>query len=365
MSKADEREGSQKPRKSSQRLKRAFFLVLLTGATALVIVVARIFLLPILLAALSAGLFYPVHRRFAARMSKKPGIAAMISVVLFCLIILVPVAVLGYFVTDNLIQAARTAERNSGQIRDFLNSMDERLKQLPMLQDARIAQLVNLDRLAEPVRRAGSWLLERSAELAGNIARSLLLFFVYLYCLYFFMRDGEKALSRIPDAVPLSGDDRRAVTDKFISVTRATLKGTFIVGAIQGVLGGLLFFALGIGAPVLWGVAFLVLAAIPGLGAVVIWLPATVILLLQGSYFHALVMLAVGGGLIPLVDYLLRPRLVGEDTRLHPVLVLVGVLGGVAVFGIWGLLLGPLVMGVAVTLWGIFARIFRGELKQI
>jgi predicted PurR-regulated permease PerM len=157
--------------------------------------------------------------------------------------------------TALVILVARTAERNSDQIRKFLGGLDERLKQLPALQDARIAEMVNLDRLAAPVQRAGRWLLERTAELAGNIARSPLLFFVYLYCLYFLMRDGEAALSRIPEAIPLSRDDRRAVTDKFLSVTRATLKSTFIVGAIQGVLGGLLFFALGIGAPVLGGVA--------------------------------------------------------------------------------------------------------------
>ena len=351
--------------RNPERLKRAFFLILLAGATVLVIVVARFFLLPILLAALSAGLFYPVHRWIAGKLARRGGIAAMISMVLFCLIIVVPVAVLGYFVTDNLIQVGRMVTRNSDQIREFLGSLDARLKELPFMQNPRIAELIDLDQLADLLRRGGSWLLERTADLAGNIARSLLLFFVYLYCLYFFMRDGENALDRIPKALPLSLDDQRAVTDKFLSVTRATLKSTFIIGAIQGVLGGLLFFALGIGAPVLWGFGFLILAAIPGLGAVVIWLPTTVVLVVLGRYIQALVMLAVGGGVIPLVDYLLRPRLVGEDTQLHPVLVLVGVLGGVAVFGIWGLLLGPLVMGVAITLWGIFARIFRGELKEI
>ena len=357
--------GARPRRSSSQKLERTFFLLLLAGATALVLVVARVFLLPLLLAALSAALFHPVHGRIAARLSRRPGLASMISVILFCLIILVPAGVLGYFVTDNLIQVARLASRNSEQIREFLSSIDQRLRKLPALQNPRIGELIDLDRLADLASRAGSWLLERTAELAGDLARSLLLFFIYLYCLYFFMRDGEKALNRVPRAVPLSEEDRKAVTDRFLSVTRATLKSSFIIGAIQGVMGGLLFFLLGIGTPVLWGVGFLILAAIPGLGAVLIWLPATVVLAVLGRYVQALIMLAVGGGLIPLVDYLLRPRLVGEDTQMHPVLVLVGVLGGLAVFGIWGLLLGPLVMGVAVTLWGIFARIFRVELKRI
>jgi predicted PurR-regulated permease PerM len=348
-----------------ERLKRAFFLVLLTGATVLVILVARFFLLPILLAALSAGLFHPVHEGIKGRLSRRAGLAAVISVILFCLIILVPVAVLGYFVTDNLIQVGRMASRNSEQIREFLGNLDGRLKQLPILQKTGITGLINLNQLTDLLRRGGSWLLERTAAVAGDVARSLLLFFVYLYCLYFLTRDGQKILSRLPQAVPLSTEDQNAVTEKFLSVTRATLKSTFIVGAIQGVIGGLLFFVLGIGAPVLWAVGFLILAAIPGVGAVLIWLPATAVLLLLGRYVQAVAMVAVGGGLIPLADYLLRPRLVGEDTQLHPVLVLVGILGGVAVFGLWGLLLGPLVMGVAVTLWGIFARIFRRELREI
>jgi predicted PurR-regulated permease PerM len=351
--------------KSPERLKRAFFLLLLVGATVLVFFVARAFLLPILLAALSAGLFYPVHRRIRRLLRRSPGIAATVSLVVFCLIILVPAGVLGYFVTDNLIQLARLASQNTEQIKAWLGDLDAELKKLPVLSNPRVADLINLDRLANLLRKAGSWLLGRTAELAGNVARALLLFFIYFYCLYFFIRDGEEALERTAGAIPLSEPDRRAVTDRFLSVTRATLKSTFIVGGIQGALGGLLFLVLGIRAPVLWGVGFLILAAIPGMGAVVIWLPATVVLLILGQYLKALVMFLVGGIVIPLVDYLLRPRLVGEDTRLHPVLVLIGVLGGVAVFGIWGLLLGPLVMGVAVTLWGIFTRIFRGELEKI
>ena len=146
---------------------------------------------------------------------------------------------------------------------------------------------------------------------------------------------------------------------------RATLKSTFLIGGIQGVIGTVLFLILGIPGAVLFGVLFLVLAAIPGLGPAVIWLPSTAILFGLGRYFQAVVMLVIGGGLIPLVDYLLRPRIVGKDTQLHPLLVFIGVLGGVSLFGIWGLLFGPLAMSVAVTVLDIFKRLFKGELKEI
>jgi len=179
------------------------------------------------------------------------------------------------------------------------------------------------------------------------------------------IRDGDKALLSASAAIPLPKEDRQAIIDKFVSVSRATLKSTFLIGGIQGSIGAILFFALGIPGSVLFGVLFLVLAAIPGLGPAVIWLPTTLILFALGNYLEAVIMLVIGGGLIPLVDYLLRPRLVGRDTQLHPLLVFIGVLGGVSLFGIWGLLFGPLAMSVAVTLLSIFKRIFNVELKEI
>lgn len=353
------------PQSDSQRLNRIFFLMLLVGAALLVFFVARVLLLPILLAAIAAALFHPLHRRILKRVKQKSTLAAFISLVIFCLIILIPIAVLGYFVTENVIEVTRLINRNIPQIRIWLQNIDSAISNLPFVEGQRISGLIDSTRLVGIIQQSLSSILQSTTNLMGNVARVLLLFFVFLYSLFFMIRDGDKALLSASAAIPLPKEDKLAIIDKFVSVSRATLKSTFLIGGIQGTIGAVLFLAMGIPGSVLFGVLFLVLAAIPGLGPAVIWLPTTLILFALGNYLQAAIMLVIGGGLIPLVDYVLRPRLVGKDTQLHPLLVFIGILGGVSLFGIWGLLFGPLAMSVAVTLLSIFKRIFNVELKEI
>jgi len=349
----------------SRRLNRTFLLLLLAGAALLVFFVARVFLLPIILAAIAAALFFPLNTRIRRAFRGRETLAALCSVVIFCLIILIPISLLGYLVTQNVIEVTRLVNRNVPQIKSWLQSVQSWIASLPFIEGQRVSTLIDTTRLVGIIQQAGTTLVEWATSLAGNIARTLLLLFVFIYSLFFLIRDGDKALLSLTGAIPLPKEDKAAIIDKFASVRRATLKSTFIIGGVQGAIGTILFLALGIPGAVLFGVLFLVLAAIPGLGPAVIWLPTTVILFVLGKYPHGAIMLVIGGGVIPLVDYVLRPRLVGKDTQLHPLLVFIGVLGGVALFGIWGLLFGPLAMSVAVTLVDIFKRIFKGELKGI
>ena len=349
----------------SRKLNRTFLLILLAGAGLLVFFVAKVFLLPILLAAIAAALFRPLNMKILRALKGRATLAALLSVLIFCLIILIPLALLGALVTQNVIEVTRLVNRNTPQIKSWFQNVDSWIATLPFVGGQRVSNLFDSNRLVNFIQQAGSTLVEGATSLAGNVARTLLLLFVFIYSLFFLIRDGDKALISLSEAIPLLEEDKRAIIDKFVSVSRATLKSTFLIGGIQGVIGTILFLALGIPGAVLFGVLFLVLAAIPGLGPAVIWLPTTVILFALQRYFSAAVMLVIAAGVIPLVDYILRPRLVGKDTQLHPLLVFIGVLGGVALFGIWGLLFGPLAMSVAVTLITIFKRIFKGELKDI
>lgn len=352
-------------RSGSRRLNRIFFFIFLACAGLLVFFVARVFLLPLLLAAIAAALFHPLHRRILGGVKHHATLAALISVLIFCLIILVPLALLGYLVTENVIELTRLVNRNIPQIKSWVRSVESAIAKLPFVEGQRVSGLIDPARLVSIIQQAGSTLVEGVTSVAGNVARFLLLFFVFIYSLFFLIRDGDRLLLSVSEVIPLPREDKLAITEKFVSVSRATAKSTFLIGGIQGVIGTLVFLVLGIPGAVLFGVLFLVLAAIPGVGPVVIWLPTMLILFGLGRYFHGVLMLVIGGGLIPLVDYLLRPRLVGQDTQLHPLLVFIGVLGGLSLFGIWGLLFGPLAMSVAVTLVSIFKRLFKGELEEI
>lgn len=179
---------------------------------------------------------------------------------------------------------------------------------------------------------------------------------IMLYLLFFLLRDGAALMRRISDAIPLRAADRDAILDKFVVVVRATVKGSIVIAVLQGALGGLIFWMLGIQAPVLWGVLMGLLSLLPAVGAAVIWLPVAVYLLVTGSIWQGVVLAAFGVLVIGLVDNLLRPMLVGKSTRMPDYVVLISTLGGIAVFGLNGFVIGPTIAALFIAVWDIFAH---------
>ena len=174
-----------------------------------------------------------------------------------------------------------------------------------------------------------------------------------LYVLFFFLRDGQALVRRLRDAVPLDADVKRSLATKFATVIRATVKGNIVVAMVQGALGGLIFWLLGLHAPVLWGVLMVFLSLLPAVGAAVVWFPVAVYLLVSGEVWQGGVLMAYGVLVIGLVDNLLRPMLVGKDTRMPDYLVLLATLGGIAVFGINGFVIGPVIAAMFLTGWSL------------
>jgi len=176
-------------------------------------------------------------------------------------------------------------------------------------------------------------------------------FFLMLYLLWFFLRDGYKIKEMAIRALPLGDREERMLFSRFATVSRATLKGTLIVAIIQGTLGGLLFWAVGISSPLFWGVMMTLLSLLPIGGAALVWLPAAIVFAIQGDYVRAAALVAFGGLAIGLVDNLLRPLLVGRDTQMPDYLVLVTTLGGIASFGLAGFIIGPVVAALFLSVW--------------
>ena len=172
-----------------------------------------------------------------------------------------------------------------------------------------------------------------------------------LYFLFYLFRDGERIVERIIRALPLGDRRERRLFSKFADVARATVKGTLVVAAVQGAIGGLLFWALGIDAAVFWGVVMAVLSLVPAIGSALVWVPAAVILAASGEPGRAAILVAGGVLVIGLVDNLLRPILVGRDTEMPDYLVLIATLGGIAVFGLSGFVLGPVVAALFLVVW--------------
>jgi predicted PurR-regulated permease PerM len=172
--------------------------------------------------------------------------------------------------------------------------------------------------------------------------------------LFYFLREGDELLNQIVHALPLGDVRERALFNKFAEVSRATIKGTLVIGMIQGALGGMMFWFLGIEGAVFWGTIMAILSLVPIVGASLVWGPAAIIMVANAEFFKATILVAVGVLLIGLVDNLLRPILVGRDTRMPDYLVLLSTLGGLTVFGMSGFIIGPVIAALFLTLWVMF-----------
>ena len=313
----------------------------------------------VLWAVILALVFSPVERWFNNRLPNQPNLATFLTLLSIVGIVLVPVA----FTGASIVSEATTLYENiqSGDIK--LGSFLQRfLDALPTwatnffahfgVTDVADMQARIISLLAE-----GSQFFATQAVLVGQGTANVLLgTSIMLYLLYFFLRDGGKLSQKIIHAVPLADEYKDALFHKIAVVVRAMVKGTILVAIVQGFLGGLIFWALGIHAPVLWGVVMAFLSLLPAVGASIVWFPVAVYLLATGAFGKGLILMAFGAGVIGLVDNLLRPYLVGKDTALPDYIVLISTLGGIALLGLNGLVVGPLIAALFIAVWDIAAR---------
>ncbi|NLA67865.1 MAG: AI-2E family transporter, partial [Gammaproteobacteria bacterium] len=238
-------------------------------------------------------------------------------------------------------------ERVMGVLPDWLSGLLARLGlgSVPELQA----------RLADGAAQASQFVATQALSLGQNTVHFFVSFGIMLYLLFFLLRDGAALMVRIRQAIPLAEEHKRALIGKFTTVIRATVKGNIVVAIVQGALGGLIFWILGVQGVVLWSVVMAFLSLLPALGTFLVWGPVAVYFLATGAITQGLVLIAYGVFVIGLVDNVLRPILVGKDTRMPDYVVLVSTLGGLALFGLNGFVIGPLVAALFISAWALFS----------
>ena len=312
----------------------------------------------ILWAIVFATVFAPAHRRVLASIRQSPNLAALTSLLLIVTIVLLPLTLTAM----SLVQETTTLyERIEKGELDFGGSLSQLLNALPawaadLLARGGISDLGDVQTRVSSALREGSQALATQVIAIGQgTAHIVVSFFLMLYLLFFFLRDGLELSQRLKDAIPLGPEQKRALFSKFTIVIRAMFKGTLLVAALQGILGGMIFWFLGIPAPVLWGVVMAFLSLLPAVGSALIWLPVALYLLATGAVWQGIVLIAYGALVIGLVDNLLRPFLIGIDTKLPDYVVLISTLGGIAIFGLNGLVIGPVIAAMFIATWDIFS----------
>jgi predicted PurR-regulated permease PerM len=316
----------------------------------------RAFLQPIFWAMVFAVLFQPVHLRLVAALRGRRGAAALLSTVVVILAVVIPLGLLLAAVTQQGLWLYQRVASGDVDIHAPILFVE---RSLPRAAGFFAEYGVTTEQLRGALETAAivvtQWIAGQALTLGQNALTVTILFVLMLYLLFFFFRDGDRIVQGVVRAVPMGDERERRLLAKFAEVSRATVKGTLVVAAVQGALGGILFSLVGIQAAIFWGVVMGILSLLPAVGPALVWLPAAIILASTGAYVAAVVVVVGGAVVVGLVDNVLRPILIGRETQMPDYLILLATLGGLMVFGIAGFVAGPIIASLFLVMWAMFA----------
>lgn len=344
---------------NSPALEHKAFLWLLVAVSAAFAWILWPFYGAVFWGAVLAIIFAPVYRRLLVRFNGRRTLAALATLSIILLMVILPMTLLGLALMQEV--SATYDMLRSGELNPALY-FERLLQTLPSwatqwLERFGLADLDGLQRKLSANLTQGSQAVAKQAlSLGQNTFEWLVSFVVTLYLAFFLLRDGAAVSQRIRDAVPLERVHKRMLLHKFTTVIRATVKGNVVVAVVQGALGGVAFWYLNVHGALLWAVMMAFLSLLPAVGAALVWLPVAVWFLVSGEVWQGLGLIAWGMLVIGLVDNVLRPILVGKDTKMPDYVVLVSTIGGMAIFGINGFVIGPVIAAMFMAAWDIFTH---------
>lgn len=311
----------------------------------------------VLWAIVGAVIFAPLNRELLRITRGRPSLAAAITVSIIVAMVILP---LGMIAASLVAEASDLhAKVKSGEY-DFARLFERLFDALPgwavgLLERFNFTNLTAArETLSSNLLKGGQALAPQALSIGINTFDFLIGLGIMIYLLFFLLRDGKPLAERVKGAIPLRVEQKAALFSRFVVVVRATVKGGVLVAIVQGALGGLAFWFLGIHAPLLWAVLMAFLSLLPAIGAGLVWLPVAIYLLTSGAIWHGVALIMYGVLVIGLVDNILRPFLVGKDTKLPDYVVLISTLGGIEVFGLNGFVIGPLIAAIFMVTWEIF-----------
>ena len=334
------------------------FLFLVLGVSLAFLWILRPYAGAILWGTVLAIVFAPLNRHLRVRLGQRRSVAAIVTLMVIVVLVLLPVALIVQSLIDE--GTGLYARIQSGQL-DVNAWFRQVYAALPdwavgLLERRRLTNLEAVQaRLTGALTSAAQLIGSKALTLGQNTFEFVVALFVMLYLLFFLLRDGDVLSRRIRGAIPLQPERQRNLAARFTTVIRATIKGNLVVALVQGALGWLIFLILGVGAPVLLGVLIALLSLLPAVGAPVVWAPVAIYLFATGQIWQAATLAAFGALVIGSADNILRPILVGKDTKLPDYVVLISTLGGIAVFGVNGFVIGPVIAALFVAVWEIFS----------
>ncbi len=340
-------------------------LLLVLFISALFLSMIRQFLMAIFLAGIFSAIFYPIYLRILKGAGGRRGLASITTILLIILVFLVPLGALLGIITAQAVKVTATVrpwiEQQMAQPDTFSRMVDA----IPFIEKIEPYRNEILSKAGEVVTAISTYLINKLQDITFGTVNFLLMTFIMLYTMFFFFLDGEALLKKILYYLPLGDADERRMLAKFTSVTRATVKGTLVIGALQGGSAGVAFAVAGIHSAVFWGTIMTVLSVIPGIGSALVWVPAAVVLMIAGHLAKGIALAVFCAVIVGSIDNLLRPVLVGKDTQMHELLIFFGTLGGLIMFGLAGFIIGPIVAALFATVWEIYGVAFQDVLPPV
>ncbi|MGD0915761.1 MAG: AI-2E family transporter [Thermodesulfobacteriota bacterium] len=313
-------------------------------------------------AILLAMVFYPLFQKLQRLLEKREVLSAITMTLLVILVILLPLSLLIISLANEVVGAYQGLEEmiKTGrletylqQIRDipFFNWIWERLNQY-----LDFSQIDPESLLLKNLEQVSTFLFNQTSKILKGLSTFVFGFFFTLLSLYYLFKDGDRLFGKLKEILPIPAKERDLLILRFKQMVYATIYGGLLIAIMQGVLGGVIFWILGISSPILWGTAMAFFSFIPIGGTAFIWVPATILLFIQGAFWKGIILLGLGIFGISMVDNLLRPFFISAKTNIHPLLLFFAVLGGIQAFGLVGLVVGPLIATLCLTLIEIYTQ---------
>jgi len=347
----------------AEKFSRVYLLLLLLLISILFFNLIKLFLVTILLAAVFTALFYPLYEKFLRVFRNSRSTSAILCCLVLLLGLMVPVYIIADLVSGEAIDLYKTAEP---KISELINKGDEGF--LGKIKNYQILKQFNFDTIdwqsslqdiAKNMANIIGIVINKTFKGTFQVLTDL---FITLFIMFYFFRDGDKLINRIKYLSPLDDRHEEVLMQRFVSVSRATIKGTILIGLVQGTLGGLTLWIFGVASPILWGAVMVILSIIPLVGGWLVLYPAAIIQLILGNTWQGIAIMIVAAVVVSNVDTLLRPRLVGRDAGMHDLLIFFSTIGGISLFGIMGFIIGPVIAVFFLTILDIYSIEFGSTL---
>lgn len=337
----------------AMKSQNAYYL-LLTLITILFVSLIFNFAAPILWSIVVSIIFYPLYEKLLL-MTNKKSLSSMLSLILILLLVIMPsIAVLG-LIGNELINFINSSENYSFEQYFQMIPNESAINQLIAWSGLSINDLI--EKADDFLISASKMLYQSVSTISANVINFFVSLFIFIYLTFFFLRDGEKILQHCMDAFPMKNEDESYLLDQFQKTTRATIKGTVMVALAQGFLGYLTLLLIGINGALIWGAVMALLSIVPAVGTVLVWLPIALVLFLNGEIMDASLLIFSGVFIIGMIDNLLRPILIGKETKMPDYLILLTTIGGISIFGITGFIVGPIIASLFISIWSLSSRV--------